>query len=332
MLEIAMRSTRERSDLFRATAEQMKVHEAIIEKDFWVCWMLDYLFQESRWKDSLAFKGGTSLSKAYGIIERFSEDIDLILAWSVLGYSAEEPWEERSVTKQDAFGKESNQRTVEYLEREFVPEIAPALAERLGVEMEIQANGQNVLITYPKAFSLSAVQPQIRLEIGPMAAWIPNAPQSIRPYAAEKFPELFSKQETSVNTIAVERTFWEKATILHQEAHRGEEKGLPPRYSRHYYDMYRLSRSSVCRKALNRLDLLQDVAKFKMRFYRSPWAKYEEAEPGTLKLLPPQHNLAGLKRDYRSMQPMLFGNIPSFDEIIKEISQLETQINELCQV
>ena len=89
MREMARRSEKDRRDLFRAAAQKMRVHEAIVEKDFWVCWMLDYLFQDCQWKDQLAFKGGTSLSKAFGAIERFSEDIDLILDWWLLGYSSD---------------------------------------------------------------------------------------------------------------------------------------------------------------------------------------------------------------------------------------------------
>ena len=107
MREMARRPEKDRRDLFRAAAQKMDVHEAIVEKDFWVCWVLDYLFQESPWRDHLAFKGGTSLSKAFGAIERFSEDMDLILDWRTLGYSPDEPWARRSATKQDAFCKES---------------------------------------------------------------------------------------------------------------------------------------------------------------------------------------------------------------------------------
>ncbi len=98
MRKMARRSEKDRRELFRATAQKMRVHEAIVEKDFWVCWILDYLFHESPWKDHLAFKGGTSLSKAFGAIERFSEDIDLILDWRSLKYSLDEPWAKRSAT------------------------------------------------------------------------------------------------------------------------------------------------------------------------------------------------------------------------------------------
>lgn len=163
MREFARRSEKDRRDLFRAAAQEMRVHEAILEKDFWVCWLLDYLFQDSPWKDQLAFKGGTSLSKAFGAIERFSEDIDLILDWRLLKYSQEEFWAERSATKQDAFGKEANRRAARFLIREFVPSIRPALAERIGGDMGIEAHEQDVLVRYPKAFSLADHRSDSRL-------------------------------------------------------------------------------------------------------------------------------------------------------------------------
>ena len=329
MRDMARRAEKDRAELFRATAQAMRVHEAIVEKDFWVCWILDYLFQDSPWKERMAFKGGTSLSKAYGVIERFSEDIDLILDWRLLGYAGDEPWEERSPTKQDAFGKEANQRTADFLARDFAPVLSQDLKGRVGAGIEVVVVGQDVLIQYPRAFSLEAIHPEIRLEIGPLAAWAPNEEKTIRPYAAEQFPGLFTQPDTMVRTIAVERTFWEKATILHQEAHRGPERPMPPRYSRHYYDVYRLSRLPVRDEALAKMELLEEVVRFKMRFYRCPWARYEEAKPGTLRLLPPEHHRNELQQDYRAMWGMLFGAVPGFDEIMAGLTALERSINEL---
>ncbi|MBX3180319.1 MAG: nucleotidyl transferase AbiEii/AbiGii toxin family protein [Candidatus Hydrogenedentes bacterium] len=99
MRDVARCPNHARRDLFQETAAEMGVHPAIAEKDFWVCWILDYLFTECAWKDRLAFKGGTSLCKAFGLIERFSEDIDLVLDWRVLGYSEDEPTADRSATQ-----------------------------------------------------------------------------------------------------------------------------------------------------------------------------------------------------------------------------------------
>ncbi len=121
MIEVANLSVKDREALFRNTAQKCGMNEAIIEKDFWVCWAMNYLFQHSKWKKHFAFKGGTSLSKSYGLIERFSEDIDLILDWRLLGYSIDEPWNERSKTKQDLFNKEANHKTAAFLLAEFIP-------------------------------------------------------------------------------------------------------------------------------------------------------------------------------------------------------------------
>jgi len=162
-----------------------------------------------------------------------------------------------------------------------------------------------------------------------LAAWVPNEEKEIRPYAAEQVPGPFSRPSTTVRTIVVERTFWEKATILHREAHRTADKPLPPRYSRHYYDLYRLSRLPIRDKALSRLDLLHDVVQFKMQFYRCPWAKYEEAKPGSLRLLPPTYNEAELRKDYQAMGGMLFGAIPRFEDIMTGLGALEKAINDL---
>ena len=127
MRNIATIKESDRKALFQNTAAKMGLTNAIIEKDFWVCFMLDYLFHRCEWKDSIAFKGGTSLSKAYGLIERFSEDIDLILDWRVIGFSINEPWENRSNTKQGLFNKEANRRTEDFLKTAFVPAVTENL-------------------------------------------------------------------------------------------------------------------------------------------------------------------------------------------------------------
>lgn len=330
MRNVARWPDHERRDLFQETAAEMRVHPAIAEKDFWVCWVLDYLFQDSDWKEHLAFKGGTSLSKAFGAIERFSEDIDLVLDWRILGYAPEEPLVARSATQQDLFGKEANRRAAVFLKDELAPALQPELHSRVSGNIQANADAENILIRYPKTFSLDAIQPEIRLEIGPVAAWLPHTVRDIRPYAAEYFPHTFRQTATPVRTIDAERTFWEKATILHQEAHRGPEKSLPQRYSRHYYDLYRMSLLPVRDEALLRLDLLDEVVAFKKRFYRAPWANYDAATPGSLRLLPPAHNRKALANDYEKMRSMLFGSVPSFEAIEKGIAALENRINALA--
>ena len=330
MRDIARINENDRKALFHNTAAKMGMTDAIIEKDFWVCYMLDYLFHRCAWRDNIAFKGGTSLSKAYGLIERFSEDIDLILDWRVLGYGINEPWEERSNTKQDIFNKEANTRAELFLRDTFLPSIIADLTAELGENIRCfidDDDPQTVKIAYPNSFSDMSILQEIRLEIGALAAWTPVKLADITPYAAQVYGRLFKQPLTDILTVLPERTFWEKVTILHREAFRAEDRPFPSRYSRHYYDLYRMMQTEVKDKALADNDLLTRVVDFKDKFYRCPWARYDLAMRGTMRLMPPEYNLDKLRDDYEHMQNMLFGNKPSFDEIMDGIAKLETEIN-----
>ena len=180
----------------------------------------------------------------------------------------------------------------------------------------------------PGGFSEAYIRPEIRLEIGPLASWVPSDRHSIKPYAYNVLPNVFENPACEVVAIAAERTFWEKVTILHQEAHRPSL--IPPRYSRHYYDLYKLATSPICDAAFAQASLLKDVVEFKQRFYPSAWARYDLAIPGTIKLLPTrQEQLKNLERDYQEMQVMLFGERPEFSAILDALQALEFQINAL---
>ena len=331
MIEVARLPDDQRRELFRNTADKMGLNDAIIEKDFWVCFTLDHLFHHSSWKKVLAFKGGTSLSKAFNLIQRFSEDIDLILDWRVLGFSLNEPWEKRSNTKQDAFNKAANARAEAFLAKEFCPSIKSGLSLVLGQEANVyidKEEGQTVIFAYPTLFSGSAALRAIRLEIGALAAWTPARMAEVTSFSAQQYPALFRQKSTAVLTVAPERTFWEKATILHHEAHRPLNLKMPMRYSRHYYDLFRLAETSVKESALANLDLLKRVVDFKTKFYPRSWANYSAAVPGTLRLLPPEFRVPTLAKDYESMKDMLFGAVPTFDTILTALGLLERRINQ----
>lgn len=332
MRNVARLSDNDRRELFRNTADKMGLNDAIVEKDFWVCFTLDYLFHRSQWKDAITFKGGTSLSKAFNLISRFSEDIDLILDWRILGYGKDEPWEKRSNTKQDAFNKEANVRAEVFLAETFCPAIKAELSQELGREANIymdEKDKQTVIFAYPNLFSNAATLQVIRLEIGALAAWTPAKTAEIEPYAGKYYPKVFEQKSTSILTVAPERTFWEKATILHHEANRPEHLEMPQRYSRHYYDLYRMSMTSVKETAFARLDLLKTVVDFKMKFYPRAWAKYPEAVPGTLKLVPSEYRFAALEADYEAMKDMLYGDVPPFETVMETVKALENEINAL---
>lgn len=204
MRNIARLSDNDRRELFRNTADKMGLNDAIVEKDFWVCFTLDYLFHRSPWKESITFKGGTSLSKAFHLISRFSEDIDLILDWRVLGYGKDEPWEKRSNTKQDAFNKEANVRAEVFLSETFCPAVKAGLSQEIGCEANVyidEKDKQTVIFAYPHLFTNTATLQVIRLEIGALAAWTPAKTALIEPYAAKYYPKIFEQKEPRLHSL-----------------------------------------------------------------------------------------------------------------------------------
>ena len=332
MKNVANLSRADREELFLVTAREKKLPEAVIEKDFWVCWTLNYLFHDSPWKDHLAFKGGTSLSKCFDLIHRFSEDIDLILDWRLVGCGKNEPWAERSKNQQDKFNKAVNARTEVFLAEDFAPGLEADFRTLLRDNFQISidpADPQTVCFAYPRLFSEGAILPIIRLEIGALAAWTPTQEATITSFAAEQYPQVFLQPGTSLRTVSPERTFWEKVTILHKEAFRTNGK-IPPRYSRHYYDLQCMARSSVKDAAFQDLDLLRQVVAFKDHFYPAGSAHYELAEPGTMRLMPPEDCLPALRADYEHMKNMIFGEKPEFEVILAAIAALESEIHSLA--
>ena len=334
MYKIAKASNQEREILFLNTAAKKHMNAAIIEKDFWVCLTLDYLFHHCPWQDAFAFKGGTSLSKAYGLIERFSEDIDLILDWRVLGYTKDEPWMERSNSAQRRFNEASNDKAAAFLKDTFLPRFQEDMAELLGQKIDAYMDAQEpqtVHFAYPCSYTDDAIVRTIRLEIGALAAWTPTQRVHITPYAAEEYAHVFKQPNTEILTTTAARSFWEKATILHAEAFRPEGNSIPRRYSRHYYDLYVMSHSPVKAEALAQPKLLQQVVEFKKKFYSQNRAHYELAVPGTLKLLPPEHSVLLLKEDYAAMRKMIYGDYPAYDTIMETLAALEEELHNMSK-
>ena len=233
--------------------------------------------------------------------------------------------EDRSKTKQLKLNQEIIAASQDFIGTTLLTALDKTLGQLC--RLEIEPSDRNVInVAYPAAFQAGYLRPEIKLEVGPLAIWVPNAEYQITSYAAEEFPKVFETPTCTVKAIKAERTFWEKATILHQEAHRAESSPQPPRYSRHYYDMAMLAGSDVAENAITDLDLLKSVVDSKIRFYPRPWARYDLAKPGTLRLLPPKHLIDSLRRDYVQMKGMIFGRYPEFDEIFETLGDLEKKV------
>jgi hypothetical protein len=309
---------------------------AVVEKDFWVCWTLYRVFEVLRFRPHLIFKGGTSLSKVYRAIDRFSEDVDLSLSRRDLGFADDRDPEQAGISRKEA------QRRLDALVAEcqrvvrerLVPDLRKDFAGVLGAtgwSVGLDAGDpQTVLFSYPVSATSGEpayMRPVIRLEMGARSDDWPADDAEITPYAAEAYPGAFEVRSCKVRTLAAERTFWEKATLLHAEYHRPADKPSKERLSRHYYDLFCLARQAIAGKALHRLDLLERVIAHKSFFFAQSWAHYETAHPGTIRLLPPADRLDALRRDYQAMESMIFGKAPAWDEIVHVLVQLEQSIN-----
>ena len=314
------------------TANRLGMSSIAIEKDLWVCFILHTIFSDPILKSIFHFKGGTSLSKAYGLIQRFSEDIDLILDWRELGFSENEPWQARSTTAQGKFNRDANEKAALYIKSEILPALKSSIEKELNYDVDISNDDedpQTIVFRYPNIYESAYLSPSIRLEIGPLAAWAPTEKREIMPYILEAFPGVFQDFSISVDTVLPERTFWEKATVLHHEANRPPKSNMPARYARHYYDIYMMAGTSVKERAFNNIRLLEAVIEFKEKFYPRKWAEYKKAIPPSIKLVPPGFRIPYLQKDYENMREMLYGNIPTFGEILERIKHLEEEIHEL---
>lgn len=332
MLKVTKLTNEEKHEMFFATAINMGLQPALIEKDYWVCFVLDHLFHDSEFKEAFVFKGGTSLSKSYHVIKRFSEDIDLILDWRKIINNESNPWDDRSKTKQDSYNKWLNKEAAAFYKDVFVPKLNDEFVRKLGNGnwLEIDERDEMVInFLYPRIFETNYIVPHVRLEIGPLAEWTPSHKTIIEPFVATEIPNFFKKKNTEVLTIDVERTFWEKITILHKIANFPNEKILPHRYARHLYDVYCLGNSYVKKLAFNRKELLERDVIFKQKFYYSKGAHYETATLKTVNLIPKDNLMNPLREDYDAMKNMLYGDYPSFDEIIKFLAELEEEIHNL---
>jgi len=315
----------------------MRLHPVNVEKDFWVCWLLKQLFTIRELTGWLTFKGGTSLSKCFNLIQRFSEDIDLAVNFERLGFTGHKDprRDDLSYTKRQPLLDEMLAACRMYVAGPFMTFLRTRIAELLGDdgwELEVSSNDANTVeFRYPPAIDtqLDYIRPRIILELGTHAEPIPHDDFSVRPFAADEFPDLFDDPACQVATVLARRTFWEKATILHAEYFRSPEKPLPLRYSRHYADVAVMSRTAVKAEALADLDLLHRVCQHKDRFYHCRWAHYLEARPGGFHLTPRSERLAELRRDYQDMRVMFLAQAPSFDELLAQLSILEREINEM---
>lgn len=334
MDQFANDTPEQRDEAFQEAAAQLGISNAIIEKDFWVCWSLKQLFALPSFGDHMIFKGGTSLSKAYDVIHRFSEDVDLSLDRAQLGFEGDRDPEnpELSSGKRKSLLQELQDAAEAEVCGPLLAEIQAAFDAGLdqGFSLTVEpSDAQTLLFAYPSLSDSAGgyVKPIVRFEFGARGVHLPSEVREISPYVHQAFPDLLGSGGVDVKVLGVERTFWEKATILHMLYHQDPTKPLADRMSRHYYDMAQLIGHEAKERAVSSLDLLEQVAHHKSVFFKAAWANYEEAKPGSLRLMPNAELSAALRRDYSGMREMIIGDAPGFDDILGVIEAFEAEIN-----
>ena len=333
-------SAGDRRGLFAATAARLGTTVQNAEKDFWVCWTLDALFNDPPTDGPrLLFKGGTSLSKGFGLIARFSEDIDITVFRDDLGVGA-------SVEQLEAMSGKQRARRLDAIRSACQAYIGGPLQGRLkalGANLPANAgilrvasdpddpDGQSLLLWYPSVTAEdSYIRPAVKIEAGAKSALDPNRDIAITPYVDEDLPD-FDLIVPGVTTVKPLRTFWDKVVILHGLRRwfdrRGELRGGGQRVSRHYYDVDRLMRAETGRAAVDDHEMARDCARHAQMFFNRPDFDLAHAEPGSFALLPHDDMVDQLRRDYAAMRIMIFGDVPSFDDILASVARLEALVN-----
>jgi hypothetical protein len=324
----------ERRLYIEQAAIRQNTSPVVLEKDFWVCWLLGILF-ESEFAGNLVFKGGTSLSKVYGAIERFSDDIDLSLSPTFLNLPDVGPGRNQA----SKWMVKAEAACAAAVEKQLAPVMEAAVHAVLGkhgqawfeFQMDSNTNSPILLFHYPtlQPTGFEYLKRSVKLEFGSLTDQQPAGRHPIRPWLADFFPDPFADWKCDVIALELEleRTFWEKATILHTEYHRPAEKPTPDRFSRHYADTAALAKHPIASTAIKQHELRDRVVAWKGRFFGSSWANYECAKPGSFRLVPPEVRQAALSRDYQAMNSMYLSEPMSFEEILATLADLEARIN-----
>ncbi len=325
----------EQSQIYRALAPQLARSPVVLEKDVWVCWVLQALFTMPG-RLPMAFKGGTSLSKVFGAIARFSEDVDITLDYRGLDGSFDPFAEGVSKTRLKKFSDDLKSFVRDHAFDVVAPHIQKTLVAEFdsnadAFRLELSENGEQMRLHYPSVLEKPGdyVGNSVLIEFGGRNITEPNTEHNVEPDIAAHVTGLAFPRST-VSVLSPARTFWEKATLMHVECQRNEFRASAERLSRHWYDLAMLADRAHGQTAIEDRALLADVVKHKKVFYNASYANYDACLVGRLRLIPEDAVLAALRDDFDRMigAGMFIGEPPTFDTIVDRLRALETTINE----
>ena len=327
-LEFYKLSESDKLEIFTNVTYTTGLPEFAVEKDWWVVRTLEAVFQ-TQIAPHVVFKGGTSLSKAWQLISRFSEDIDLALDKKFLGFSDE-------LNRKKEINK-LRRASFSFISETFLPELQNQFALN-GLEVEIRqrsvtSTDQDPLILeiyYPNVVDPSEyMEPRILVELGSRSLREPFTIRQIRSVIAEEFGDVpFTDASILVPSVNPERTFLEKLFLLHEEFQRPKDKIRIDRLSRHLYDIHQISQTSYASQAIEDHDLYKSIVEHRSVYTYLSGIDYNSHYPPNLNSVPPHHLIEAWAKDYDTMRKeMIYGNSLSFNELLKEIKLLLARIN-----
>lgn len=334
MAEFFQLSTAERLEALNTAANTSGIPPHLLEKDIWVVWSLHHLFAGS-YAQHLVFKGGTSLSKAYGVIRRFSEDVDLTydiraIASDLIGDTSSPLPATKSQEKK--WSKEIRARLSSWVDAEIVPKLKQALLQQ-GLPATVRAEGDKVFVDYkPLATGTGYVPSSVMLEFGARSTGEPSESRDIRCDAAEHLQGVEFPTATP-QVMRAERTFWEKATAIHVFCAQGEFRG-GDRFARHWHDVTRLDAAGYADAAIADKALARAVADHKSVFFAEKNTQgdvidYHLAVSGELQLVPGDGALAKLAADYQHMvnDGLFLDDAEPFESLLERCKTIQQKVN-----
>jgi hypothetical protein len=314
--------------IFTETGRNLGLPAVAIEKDWWVVHTLS-LILTMECAPSLIFKGGTSLSKGWNLIQRFSEDIDLALDREYLGFKGE---------LENADVRRLRRVSYDYMTTTFTEELRSKFVE-VGFSdvtvkyREVVNHDQDPMIIeiyYPKLTEKDTyLKPGVLAEVGSRSLIEPFTDRTFATMVAENYlGQPFSDKPITIPTVNPERTFLEKIFLLYEEFQKSEEKRRVDGLSRHLYDIERLSRTEFAENALENADLYNTIVVHRSKFSRISGVDFANHSPDKISFVPPEHLLSEWEADYKLMQEnMIYGEVLPFIELIKRLTELQSRIN-----
>lgn len=337
MDEFLRQSQQRQRVVYEEAGRRLGLSAGSVEKDLWVCWTLRALFRLPVSGPHLTFKGGTSLSKGWKLIDRFSEDIDIVMDREFLGFGGAEAPEDASsnrqrMTRLEALMGAAQAHIRDVLGPALEQEIRQLLPPKAGWTLEADGDdpdAQTLLFHYPSAMGATAyVRPVVKIELGARSDTEPSATPEIAPYLVDVFPDEVPGSQFLVHAVTPERTFWEKVALLHEETYREGSAAPKARLARHYYDLWCLITRGTAERAVRNGDLFDRVASHRAVFFRRSRDAQASFAPGSLRIVPAADRLAQWRRDYDAMrESMFFGETPEFSAILATVGRFEEDFN-----